>query len=47
MSWSIETVDFHGDTGQYTSIVLDTNDQPHISYLDETFGDLRYTQKVT
>jgi len=41
-TWHIEAVDSVGDVGLYTSIDLDSNDRPHISYYDATNGDLRY-----
>jgi hypothetical protein len=43
-SWSIETVDSSGVVGGYTSIVLDSNNRPHISYFDDTNGDLKYAK---
>ena len=43
--WSIETVDSIGDLYRYgTSIVLDTNDNPHIGYHDFRKGDLKYAK---
>ena len=40
--WDIQTVDDDGWTGWYTSIVLDSDDLPHISYLDRANLDLEY-----
>jgi hypothetical protein len=40
--WHIETIDSEGAVGQFTSLALDTLDQPHIGYLDETNADLKY-----
>jgi PKD repeat protein len=42
-NWSIETVDSIGDVGFYSSLALDNNNHPHISYYDDhPNGDLRY-----
>jgi hypothetical protein len=41
-TWSIETVDSAGGVGEYTSIALDTNNYPHVSYYGVANGDLKY-----
>jgi hypothetical protein len=42
--WQVETVDAAGLTGFYTSLALDSNDYPHISYTNETDFDLKYAR---
>jgi hypothetical protein len=42
--WSIETVDEFGTVGEFSSIELDSNNYPHISYYDDTNGDLKYAK---
>lgn len=44
--WNIVTVDSGGNTGYDTSIALDTNNVPHISYIDDSDGELKYEKKV-
>lgn len=45
--WVNETVDSYGDSGKYTSLVLDSNGKPHISYCRGGYaGGLRYAKKI-
>ena len=41
--WHNETVDSRDDVGWHTSIAIDSNDKPHISYYDATNHDLKYS----
>jgi|LGVE01.1.fsa_nt_gb hypothetical protein len=43
-TWSIETVDSDDEVGHDTSIALDRNGYPHISYRDHTNKDLKYAR---
>ena len=44
-NWNIEIVDQgDGDVGLYNSLALDSNDKPHISYLDDTYHTLKYAK---
>ena len=40
--WQVETVDDYGQVGWHTSIAIDSNNNPHISYFDLSNGDLKY-----
>ena len=42
--FDIQTVDSIGGVGGYTSITLDSNNHPHISYYDYSNGDLKYAE---
>ena len=42
--WEIEAIDSVGDYAAYTSLALDSNGRPHISYNDRSDGDLKYTR---
>jgi hypothetical protein len=42
--WNIETVDSDGNVGGYTSLALDSGDNPHISYVDWTNDYLKYAR---
>jgi len=41
-TWYIETVDSAAEVGKWNSIALDSQDKPHISYLDWINNDLKY-----
>lgn len=43
-SWKIQTVDSTGDVGYTTSIILDSNNNPHISYYDNTNHNIKYAK---
>ena len=46
-SWSIEAVDYGiYNVGEYTSLALDDNDDPHIAYFDHGHYDVKYATKA-
>ena len=45
-SWSIEAVDYLLNVGGYTSLALDGNNDPHISYYANSYMDLKYATKA-
>ncbi|MFH1228305.1 MAG: hypothetical protein V1701_10450 [Planctomycetota bacterium] len=46
-SWVYTTLDSTGQVGEYTSIAIDSTNKAHISYYDETNGDLKYTTNAS
>ena len=42
-NWSFETADTYGE---YASIAIDSNDRPHISYIDYSNSKLKYTNHI-
>jgi len=45
-SWVGETVDLSDNVGHYTSLFIDSNDHPHISYYDAYYGTLKYARNL-
>lgn len=43
-AWQIETVDEAGNVGQYSSLALDGQGDPHIAYYDATHKALKYAR---
>jgi hypothetical protein len=46
--WDIEIIDTVGDVGKFSSLALDSHDNPHIIYIDETHFPykLKYAYKI-
>ena len=42
----METVDYEGAVGAFTSLEVDSNGYPHISYMDQSNLDLKYARKI-
>lgn len=42
LDWNTTIVDAVNDTGKYSSLALDSSNNPHISYYEETNGNLKY-----
>jgi alpha-tubulin suppressor-like RCC1 family protein len=43
-AWQTQIIDQEGSVGKFTSIALDSDDNPHISYIDETNQELKYAK---
>jgi hypothetical protein len=43
-AWNIETVDSAANVGTFSSLALDSNNDPHISYRDSLNHDLKYAK---
>ncbi|MBD3373087.1 MAG: hypothetical protein GF403_10290 [Candidatus Coatesbacteria bacterium] len=41
-AWHIVTVDSAGNVGRFSSLALDSAANPHISYYDNTYDNLKY-----
>ncbi len=46
-SWVTSTVDSSGSVGRYLSIAIDSTDNAHISYFDETNIDIKYATNAS
>jgi hypothetical protein len=42
VGWTFQTVDDQSVVGKYNSLILDSEGNPHISYGDTQYGDLKY-----
>lgn len=45
-NWTVEIADDAAAVGRYSSLKMDRQDRPHISYYDETNGNLKYAYKT-
>ena len=45
-NWTVETVDSSDNVGQFTSLFIDSNNHPHISYYDAYYGTLKYARNL-
>ena len=45
VDWTRETADSYGNVGEYSSLALDIDGYPHISYYDNSNDDLKYAYK--
>jgi hypothetical protein len=44
--WQCTIIDSSGQVGKYTSLVLDSGNKAHISYYDDSNGNLKYAHEV-
>jgi hypothetical protein len=44
-TWSVEIIDTY-HVGKFSSLAIDSSDHPHVSYYDESTGDLKYATKT-
>jgi flagellar hook assembly protein FlgD len=46
-AWTVQTVDATLNVGEYTSIAIDSQGRPHITYYDNGHGDLKHAVKTS
>jgi hypothetical protein len=44
--WHVETVDSAGNVGYYPSLAIDADGNPHVTYFEQTSGELRYAKRI-